>query len=136
MNTRFYQAADLNLMQIAADLEGIFRSQGYQAQHFGNKDSVAVQVKQGGDFEALLGMQAASTLTLQKVPGGAVAVVGQERWVDKALVGAVGMFFFWPLMFTAGAGAIRQSGLENQLFAALETCVRRQYATVQVGGVS
>src|SRR5438046_2831471 len=80
-------------------------------------------------------MQASSTLTLKKVPGGAVAAVGQERWVDKAVVGAVGMFFFWPLMFTAGAGLIRQSGLESQMFAALETSVRRQQATVQVGDV-
>ncbi len=58
--------------------------QGYQVQHFGNPDQTTIQMKKGGDFSALLGMQRALTLTMQRVQGGVNVVVGQEKWADKA----------------------------------------------------
>ncbi len=109
--------------------------QGYQVQHFGDRNHTVVQFKKGGEFAAIVGMQAALTLTLQNTPGGIMAVIGQERWADKAAAGAVGMLILWPLAFTAGAGAIRQSNLAQQLLSALDAVVRQQNASVQVGPV-
>lgn len=135
VETRFYQARGLDIERIAIDLENMFLMQGYQVQHFGDRNHTVVQFKKGGEFAAILGMQAALTLTLQNTPGGLMAVIGQERWADKAAAGAVGMLILWPLAFTAGAGAIRQSSLAQQLLSALDAVVRQQNANVQVGPV-
>lgn len=135
METRFYQARGLEIERIAIDLENMFLMQGYQVQHFGDRNHTVVQFKKGGEFAAIVGMQAALTLTLQNTPGGLMAVIGQERWADKAAAGAVGMLILWPLAFTAGAGAIRQSNLAQQLLSALDAVVRQQNANVQVGPV-
>lgn len=135
MDTHFYYAPGLDIERMAFDLEGMFIAQGYQAQHFGNKKQVVVQFKQGSDFEALIGMQAALTLTLSSFPEGVAATVGQQQWVDKAVVGAIGMFLFWPLMVTTGAGVIRQSQLESQLLSNVDLVARQQKPGVQPGPV-
>src|SRR5437764_660236 len=79
--------------------------------------AILVQIKKGGDFEAILGMQAALSVTIQRTAGGVLAMIGQQRWVDKAAVGAVGIAvlpLLWPLAVTAGVGAVRQASLGNQ----------------------
>ena len=78
-------------------------------QHFGDNDQMTVQVKKGSDWTAFIGMQSALTLTMQRTPDGMAAMIGQQKWMDKAAVGVVGMFVLWPLAFTAGAGAIQQA---------------------------
>jgi hypothetical protein len=113
----------------------MFFAQGYQVQHFGNQEHMVVQFRQGSEFEALIGLQAALTLTLQHVPGGVVATIGQQQWVDKAVAGAIGAFFLWPLLVTAGAGILRQSQLEGQMFQTLDMVVHQQKADVRVGPV-
>src|SRR5437588_7091280 len=91
MDARFYNSNDLNIEQLATDLEKIFRGQGYQVQQIGNNEQMMVQLRKGSDFEALIGMQAALTVTLQRTSGGVMVAIGQQKWVDKAAVGAVGI---------------------------------------------
>lgn len=133
METRYYQAQGINIERLAADLDRSFVSQGFQAQHFGNADHMTVQIKKGGDFAGLFGLQPALTLVLQRSPEGANVMIGQQRWVEKAAVGAVGFFIpvLWPLMFTAGAGAIMQASLANQVINTLDMLVHRQYPNAQ-----
>ncbi len=135
METRFYQAQGLDIQRIATELERMFLMQGYQVQHFGNQDQVTVQLKKGGDFAAIVGMQTALTVTMQRSPGGVMAMLGQQKWADKAAVGVVGMLVLWPLAFTAGAGAIQQANLANQVINALDMLVRQQAADVQFGPI-
>ncbi len=135
MDNRFYYAPGLDVERVALDLENMFVAQGYQVQHFGNKQQITVQFKQGSDLEALIGLQAALTLTLFSYPDGVAAVVGQQQWVDKAVVGAVGMFLFWPLLITAGAGVLRQTQIESQLLNSLDVVMRQQRSDVRTGPV-
>src|SRR5438105_13408642 len=104
MHARFYRSDNLSIERLAADLENFFRSQGYQVQQIGNNDQVMVQLKKGSDFEAIIGMQAALTVTIQRSTGGVMAMIGQQKWVDKAAVGAVGIIMaaVWRLLFPAG----------------------------------
>src|SRR5258708_25424004 len=95
-----------------------------------------VEVKKGSDVIGLLGLQAALSVILQRTGGGTIAMIGQQRWIDKAAVGAVGLVaapVLWPLMITAGAGAIRQASLGNQVLNVGDGLVRQQYPRVQVG---
>ncbi|GCE22745.1 zinc ribbon domain-containing protein [Dictyobacter kobayashii] len=135
MSTRFYQSPNLNVDRMIRDFELIFVSQGYQVQHFGNPGHMVVQLRKGGDFEAILGMQAALTVILRNVPGGVVALVGEHHWEEKAATGLLGMIFFWPLILTTGAGVLRQASMEGFLFETLDTVVLQQRPDVKMGPV-
>jgi hypothetical protein len=138
MDARFYNSEDIDIEQLANNLENIYRAQGYQAQHLGNNNQVMVQLKKGSDFEALIGLQAALSVILQRSGGGVLAMIGQQRWMDKAAVGAVGIIaapVLWPLMITAGAGAIRQASLGNQVLNVVDGLVRQQRPEIQIGPV-
>jgi hypothetical protein len=138
MDARFYNSEEIDIARLANDLENIYRTQGYQVQQVGNGNQVMVQLKKGGDLEALIGLQAALSVILQRTSGGVVAMIGQQKWIDKAAVGAVGLVaapVLWPLMITAGAGAIRQASLGNQVLNAVDSLVHQQYPNVRLGPV-
>ena len=135
MDARFYNSNSLNIEQLATDLEHFYRGQGYQVQQIANNDQIMVQLKKGSDLELLVGMQAALTITIQRTAGGVMAAVGQQKWIDKAAVGAVGIAIppLWPLLITAGFGAIRQAGLANQVMSILDGLVHQQQPDVKTG---
>jgi hypothetical protein len=138
MDARFYNSDRIDIERLASDLVNAYIAQGYQAQQLGNRDQMLVQIKKGGDFEAILGMQAALSLNLQRTGGGVVAMVGQQRWIDKAAVGAVGLValpILWPLALTAGVGALRQASLGNQVLNMTDGLVHQQVPGVQIGPV-
>src|SRR5258706_10565206 len=138
MDARFYNSEEIDIEQLASNLENIYRSQGYQAQQVGGRDYMMVQLKKGSDFEALIGMQAALSVILQRTGGGVTAMIGQQKWIDKAAIGAVGMLaapILLPLILTAGAGAIRQASLGNPGLNVVDGLVRQQRPEIQVGPI-
>lgn len=135
MDTRFYQSPNLDIVQIAQELENVFVAQGYQTQQFGDRRQMVVQLRKGSDLEAIIGMQAALTVTLQSAPEGVMAVVGQQQWIDKAAVGVVGLLLVWPLALTTGLGVFRQVELENRVYSTLDSVVRRLRSDVKVGPI-
>ena len=138
MDARFYNSEDIDIERLARDLVNAYLAQGYQAQNIGNKDQMLVQLKKGGDFEAIIGMQAALSLTLQRTAGGVLAMIGQQKWIDKAAVGAVGIValpILWPLALTAGVGALRQASLGNQVLNMTDGLVRQQRPGIMPGPV-
>ena len=128
MDARFYNTTNLDFERLATDLENFLRTQGYTVQHLGNNEQMMVQLKKGHDLEALLGMQAAVTITFQRSQGGVVAGAGQQKWIDKAAVGAIGLAFppLWPLLVTACIGAMRQVELANRVLAIVDGLVHQQ----------
>src|SRR5690242_8427726 len=138
MDARFYQSEEIDLERLAFDLENMYRLQGYDVQHAGTRDQMIVQLKKGGDLVALIGLQAALTVIIQRMGGGTVAMIGQQKWMDKAAVGAVGLVFapvLWPLMLTSGAGAIRQASLGNQVLNTLDGLVHQRYPDARLGPI-
>jgi hypothetical protein len=135
MDARFYRTNNLDIDQLATDLQNLYRSQGYQAQQISNDDQIMVQLRKGGDLESLLGMQAALTITIQRTGAGVAVAVGQQKWVDKAAVGIAGLAIppLWPLMITAGFGAFRQASLASQVLNVIDGLVRQQQPDVQAG---
>ena len=138
MDARFYNSDEIDIERLSQDLMNVYTAQGYQTQQIGTKDQMLVQIKKGGDLEALVGLQAALSLTLQRTSGGTLAMIGQQKWLDKAAVGAVGIIGFavlWPLALTAGAGALRQASLGNQVLNVVDGLVRQQRPNVQMGPI-
>jgi ribosomal protein L40E len=62
-------------------------------------------------------------------------MTGQQKWMDKAVVGAVSLLILWPLAFTAGAGAIQQAQLGSQVISLLDGLVHQQIPHVQIGPI-
>src|SRR5258708_7030625 len=138
METRFYQAEGLDIERLATDLEHMFLSYGYQVQHFGNKEAMTVEKKEGRGFGGNGGKETGANGAKQGPLKGVQAMIGQQKWVDKAVVGAVGLIaapVLWPLMITAGVGAIQQASLGNQVADALDVLVRQQNPNVHVGPI-
>ena len=138
MDARFYNSEEIDIQRLANELENMYRAQNFQVQQIGNTDQIMVQLKKGSDFEAIIGLQAALTVIIQRSGGGVLAMIGQQKWIDKAAVGAVGIIaapVLWPLMITAGAGAIRQASLGNQVLNAVDNLVRQQNPGIMIGPV-
>src|SRR6266700_195880 len=119
MDARFYNSEEINIEQLANDLENIYRAQGYQVQQIATKDQIMVQLKKGGDFETLIGMGVALSVIIQRTAGGVLGMIGQQKWMDKAAAGAVwavGLVIpvLLPLAVRAGVGALRQMSLSNR----------------------
>ncbi len=132
MATRLYQSNNINIERMIQDLEGAFLAQNYQTQHFTTGTQRIVQLREGGNFEALFGMQATLTVILQPTHNGILATVGEQQWIDKAAVGLLGAVVLWPLLITAGVGIIRQSNLEYQILSKLDMVARQQNPDVQI----
>jgi hypothetical protein len=135
MESRFYHGQGIYIERLATELERMFLMQGFQVQHFGNNDQMTVQMKKGDTFTAIIGMQQALTVAIQRAPDGVLAMIGQQKWADKAVIGTIGLVILWPLMFTAGAGAIQQARLATQAANSLDMLVRQQNPNVQVGPI-
>src|SRR2546429_6544739 len=137
MDARFYQSEEIDIQRLANDLENMYRMQGYEVQQVGNKDQMMVQLKKGSDLVALIGMQTALSVIIQRTSGGTITMIGQQKWLDKAAVGAVGVILpvLWPLMITAGAGAIKQASLGNQVLNVADGLIRQQIPGVRMGPV-
>ena len=77
MDARFYNSDDIDIERLALDLVKAYQAQGYSAQNIGDQNQMLVQLKKGGDFEAILGMQAALSLSIQRTAGGVLAISRQ-----------------------------------------------------------
>ena len=135
MDSRFYNSEKIDIERLANDLEKIYRLQGYKVQQIANKEQQIIQLQKGSDFEALVGLQSALTVTIQRTSGGILVMIGQQKWIDKAAVGVVGLAvpMLWPLTITAGLGALRQIGLASQMMTMIDGLVRQQRPDVQAG---
>ncbi len=135
MDSRFYTTEKLDIDRLATDLENIYGLQGYKVQQLGNKEQKIIQLQKGSDVEALVGLQSALTVTIQRTSGGILVMIGQQKWIDKAAVGVVGLAvpMLWPLTITAGLGALRQIGLSSQVMNMIDGLVRQQRPDVQTG---
>jgi hypothetical protein len=133
VDTRFYNSKDINIEQVAIDLVRAYQAMGYQAQHIGTNEQVMVQLKKGSDFEALIGMQAVLSITLQRNANGVMVAIGQQRWIDKAAVGVASLAIpvLWPLTFTAGFGFIRQANLGHEVLNTIDGLVHQQMSSRQ-----
>jgi hypothetical protein len=135
MDSRFYTSEKLDIERLATDLENIYRLQGYQVQQLGHKEQKLIQLRKGSDVEALVGLQSALTVSIQHTSGGILVMIGQQKWIDKAAVGVVGLAvpMLWPLTITAGLGALRQIGLSRQAMHMVDGLVHQQQPDVQTG---
>ena len=106
---------------LAKTLENTFSAEGYQVQEIGGGDDIAVQIKKESPGRAIVGMQQAITVRMQKMGGTTKVSVGQAKWADKAGVEVIGAFAFWPLMIPATYGVYKQHTLPQKVIGVVNS---------------
>lgn len=129
MEALFYQTQDLDLPAIAQALVLEYQAKGYEAQHFGDKNNVTVQLKEESTLRTITGFNKALAISLQRVQGGTFVRVGAQDWVDQIVVGAVGLAIH-PLLITAAIGALMQYNALHEVLRSIDYQVRRQQPQV------
>jgi hypothetical protein len=132
MEALFYQTQDLDLPSIAQALELEYQAKGFEAQHFGDRNNVNVQLKHESTLRTITGFNKALAISLQHVESGTLVRVGAQDWVDQIAVGAVGLIIH-PLLITAAIGALTQYNALHEVLRSIDYQVRRQQPQVQVG---
>src|SRR5262245_43550881 len=112
---------DLDINGLAKTLEETFGAQGYKTQEIGSGDDIAVQIKKESLGRAVVGMQQAITVRMQKEGNQTKVSVGQAKWADKAGVEVVGAIAFWPLMIPATYGVYKQHTLPEKVVNVVNT---------------
>jgi hypothetical protein len=131
MEALFYQTQDLDLPAIAQALVLEYQGKGYEAQHFGDRNNVTVQLKQESTLRTITGFNKALAISMQRVQSGTFVRVGAQDWVDQIVVGAVGLAI-QPLLITAAIGALQQYNALHEVLRSVDYQVRRQQPQVQV----
>ena len=131
MEALFYQTQDLDLPAIAQALELEYQAKGFEAQHFGDRNNVNVQLKHESTLRTITGFNKALAISLQRVQSGTFVKVGAQDWVDQIAVGAVGLVIH-PLLITAAIGALQQYNALHEVLRSIDYQVRRQQPQAQV----
>ena len=132
MEALFYQTQDLDLPAIAQALELEYQAKGFEAQHFGDRNNVNVQLKHESTLRSITGFNKALAISLQHVESGTLVRVGAQDWVDQIAVGAVGLIIH-PLLITAAIGALTQYNALHEVLRSIDYQARLQQPQVQVG---
>jgi hypothetical protein len=131
MEGLFYQTQDLDLPAIAQALVLEYQAKGYEAQHFGERNHVNVQLKQENTLRTITGLNRALAISLQRVQSGTFVRVGAQDWVDQIAVGVVGLAIH-PLLITAAIGALLQYNALHEVLRSIDYQVRRQQPQVEL----
>src|SRR5947209_7407652 len=132
MEALFYPTQDLDLPAIAQALALEYQAKGYEAQHFGDRNNLTVQLKHESTLRTITGFNKALALSLQRVQNGTLVRVGAQDWVDQITVGAVGLVIH-PLLITAAIGAMQQRNALHDVLTSIDQHIRYQQPQAQVG---
>lgn len=114
--TRIFQAQEINLNELADNLQDWYKSQDFTVQMLDvNGGGILIQTSKGG-WRNAVGMSSALNVVLRQNSSTLSVEVGAGKWLDKAAVGAVSLFVLWPLAVTTAWGAWRQSQLPKQTY--------------------
>ena len=92
-------------------------SGGFQTQKFMTEDNgIVIQLLKRGTWRNFVGMSSALNVVLYNTDGEITVKIGSGKWVDKAVIGAVSLVFFWPLSVTTGIGVWQQFKLPERIF--------------------
>jgi len=135
---RTFFAPGIALEAMADDLARWFEHKGFWAQARQVQDGGAiVEARQGEGWRAALGMALATDVVLLRSGQRITVDCGQGQWVNKVVVGAVGLLLFFPVMVPAAIGAWRQSRLPAEVFSWAQSYISRaSHAAIAEGPVT
>ena len=115
--SRRYVCPEEDTVRLINDVKVWLDSQGFDTQQVSADDqSLLVQIKKRGSWRDLVGMATSLNVLFHHDNETLTVEIGAGKWVDKAAVGAVGLFILWPLAIPAGMGAWEQMKMPDKIF--------------------
>lgn len=115
---RLFHAPGVELRPLADDLAQWLKGRQFETQVLPVEGGgVLIQARQEGGWRSVVGMALATNVVVSRAGANIKVEVGQGKWLDKAVVGAVGMLLLWPALIPAAIGAWQQSKLPEEIFS-------------------
>ena len=84
-----------------------------------------IQIEKIGGWRKFVGMSTALNVLFKPVDDNYLNIeIGAGRWLDKAASAAISMVILWPLLITAGVGAVQQYGMPEKIYGRIEYLLR------------
>lgn len=117
-DSRVFSLNASSVEAVCEQLEGFLRTEKkMEVQSAPVDGGFLLQAGQPKDvLRSLSGMRIATNVQLSASGDELTVTIGEGQWMDKLGVGAVGVFFLWPLAITAGIGAYKQKMLPSEIF--------------------
>jgi len=113
---RVFHAPGVDIQDLGQQLFQWFEREGFEAQSLeGPGGGLVVQARKTEGWRALVGMEAALTVTMTVQGENLLVQTAAAKWVDKALVGGLGALLFWPALIPAAYGAWKQKQLPEEV---------------------
>ena len=115
--SRRYLCKESDMPRLLSDVKVWLKSEGFNAtQTDAGEQGVLLEIKKRGDWRKYVGMETALNILFNHSGDALTVEIGAGQWIDKAGAGAVGMFVFAPIAFTAGYGMWEQSKMPDKIF--------------------
>ena len=128
MESRFYPGVQADAAQLMRELRVLFDSDtAFEVQTMQVSATAVLQARKTGTLRDLTGLSAALTIKVTPEHGGTRAEIGMQKWLDKAAVAAVAVFFSAGLLLALPAlGAYWQYKLTEDAWKIVEAHVARK----------
>lgn len=132
----FRMGEDISLKALANEIEAFLRNRKkLEVENIVFKDGYIIQARQADTIKNIVGLGMATQVQLQPNKGGVNVNIGESKWLDKAGIWGLGMYFFPPLAFSAGYGIWQQGKLPEEVFKVITQFIenrgRSLYSTDQ-----
>ena len=115
--SRRYLCKESDMPQLLSDVKVWLKSEGFNStQTDAGEQGILLEIKKRGDWRKYVGMETALNILFNHSGDTLTVEIGAGQWIDKAGAGAVGMFVFAPIAFTAGYGMWEQSKMPDKIF--------------------
>ncbi len=128
MESRFYPGVQADAPQLIKELRALFDNDtAFEVQTMQVSTTAVVQARKTSTLRDLTGLSAALTIKITPDHGGTRVEIGMQKWLDKAAVAAVAVFFSAGLLLALPAlGAYWQYKLTEDAWKIIEGHVARK----------
>jgi hypothetical protein len=128
MESRFYPGVQADTGQLTRELRALFdNDSAFEIQTMQVSATAVIQARKTSTLRDLTGLSAALTIRVTPDHGGTRVEIGMQKWLDKAAVAAVAVFFSAGLLLALPAlGAYWQYKLTEDAWKIIEGHVARK----------
>ncbi len=122
-STKILKAPASQIPGIAAEIEIVLKSEGYEVTRTMTANHCHISVTKGSTFKAVLGMKTALNVEIR--PRGNVIFIeaGVGIFGQQAIPTIVSVFFLWPVLITQIWGMVQQSKLDDHVIEIAENYI-------------
>ena len=128
MDSRFYPGVQADAPQLLRELRVLFDADtAFEVQTMQVSSTAIIQARKTSTLRDLMGLSAALTIKVTPDAGGTRVEIGMQKWLDKAAVAAVAVFFSAGLLLALPAlGAYWQYKLTEDAWKIIEAHVAKK----------